>query len=188
MGTIIADLAIFTTNPVFKGILSNLIFIILLLFAIGWSIPRFIYPILAQKYNWHNLSTEQKIADFLKQNSAPTDKVLVWGVSPAIYVLADRLPATRYLWSDTLVGRLPGIPASQLGKIDSSQFINKESWKFFLEDIKNSNPKFIIDCASGNLRDYASFPMEKFQEMNEIIKSQYLVETKINGINIYIRK
>ena len=40
--------------------------------------------------------SNQKIAEFIKKNTTPDQKIFVWGTEPSIYVLSDRLPVGRY--------------------------------------------------------------------------------------------
>ena len=35
-------------------------------------------------------------ADYIKKNSNPDDRIFVWGDSPFLYPLSDRLPSGRY--------------------------------------------------------------------------------------------
>ena len=62
-------------------------------------------------------ATEEAAARWLDAHTAPGDGVLVWGLSPGIYALADRHPVTRYpfhkvLLTDAPFSRLmPGLEA-----------------------------------------------------------------------------
>jgi hypothetical protein len=51
--------------------------------------------------------TEEKAARYLREHTAPTDGILVWGLSPGIYALADRHPVTRFPFHKILLTRAP---------------------------------------------------------------------------------
>src|SRR5712672_1845690 len=46
----------------------------------------------------------REIAGWLRQNTAPTDRLFVWGHYSPLYYLADRLPGTRYYAASVHVG------------------------------------------------------------------------------------
>lgn len=61
-------------------------------------------------------ATEEQAARYLDTHSAPDDQILVWGLSPGIYALADRRPATRFPFHKILLTEaplsllIPGLP------------------------------------------------------------------------------
>lgn len=44
-----------------------------------------------------NVITNYKIAEFIKSSTTPREPVFVWGDSPVIYALSDRLPPIKYV-------------------------------------------------------------------------------------------
>lgn len=160
----------------------------LTILAAGWMIPRIWFQEFADRFHIQNLRVELKIGDYLKQHMPIDSRLFVWGIDPSIYFFAERNPATRFLWSDALVGRLPGIPETQQGGVDTTAYINKASWDQFLDDFKNHPPLYIVDCASGDLRDYAKFPIQNYPAFNSILQTQYRPETTIEGVILYRRR
>lgn len=157
----------------------------LAILAIGWMVPRIWFQGFADRFHIQNLRVELKIGDYLKQHMPADSTLFVWGIDPSIYFFANHTPATRFLWSDALVGRLPGIPETQQGSTNTSIYVNKESWDQFLDDFKSHPPLYIVDCASGDLRDYGKFPIQNYPTFNSIVQTQYHPETTIDGVILY---
>lgn len=165
-----------------------LIVVVLSLFTLGWMLPRVFYQPLADRYGFHNLRVEEKIGSYLKEKMSREGRLFVWGVDPSIYVLADRDPASRFLMSDSLVGRSPGIQETQQGAANTDSMIVANDWIALFDDFSRHPPQYVVDCASGNLRDYAKFPINKFPRLHDYISNYYDKETTIEGVDIYRRK
>ncbi|MES2524228.1 MAG: glycosyltransferase family 39 protein [Gemmatimonadota bacterium] len=69
-------------------------------------------------------------ADFVRANSAPDDRLLVWGLAGGVYFLSDRPPASRYLFAFPLL--TPGYGDSVAPR--------------FLADLRRSAPHLIVDA------------------------------------------
>lgn len=153
--------------------------------AVGWMIPRIWFQEFADRFHIQNVRVEQKVGDYIKIHSPREGTLFVWGVAPSIYFFAERPPATRFLWSDGLVGRLPGVVETQKGPQDTSFYTNPQDWRRFLDDFHAHPPLYIVDCASGNLRDYGKFPIHNYPAFYRIVQSDYRPETTIDGVTIY---
>lgn len=160
----------------------------LIVLATGWMIPRVWFQEFADRFNIQNIRVEQKIGDYIKTHSPQDSTLFVWGVDPSIYFFSERAPATRFLWSDWLVGRLPGVVETQKGSQDTSHYINPGMWAKFLADLSAHPPLYIVDCASGNLRDYGKFPIQNYPAFFKTVQTHYTPESTIDGVTLYRRK
>ncbi len=156
--------------------------------AIGWMAPRIWFQEFADRFDIQNLRVEQDVGRYIERHSPEGSTLFVWGVDPSIYFFANRAPATRFLWSDGLVGRLPGVIETQSGAQDTSMYIDPQNWRQFLDDFNKHPPLYIVDCASGNLRNYGKFPIRNYPAFYQIIRSSYQLDTSVEGVSIYIRK
>jgi 4-amino-4-deoxy-L-arabinose transferase-like glycosyltransferase len=73
-------------------------------------------------------------ADFVRANSAPTDRLLVWGLAGGVYLLADRPPASRYLFASPLLTR-------GYGDVIAPEF---------LTELRRSPPLLIVDAGESD--------------------------------------
>lgn len=73
-------------------------------------------------------------AEFVRAHSQPGDHLLVWGVAGGVYFLADRPPASRYLFAYPLLTKSYGDSAVPR----------------FLEDLRRNPPALIIDAADSS--------------------------------------
>jgi hypothetical protein len=76
-------------------------------------------------------SQTELTADFVRANSAPADRLLVWGLAGGVYFLADRPPASRYLYAFPLLTRGYGERAAPE----------------FLAELERTPPALIVDAA-----------------------------------------
>ncbi len=51
--------------------------------------------------------SERRLASYLRDHTAASDGVLVWGMAPGVYALADRHPVTRYPFHKILLTEAP---------------------------------------------------------------------------------
>lgn len=126
--------------------------------------------------------------DYLKARTQPTDRIVVWGYSPAVYWYADRLPASRFLWSDVLVGRMPGLQRELEATIDFTQYERPELWEMFYGDLAQNPPAYIIDMAPTGMHNYQHFPMHKYPKLMAYVTSRYVAEPDVLGAKVFRRK
>jgi 4-amino-4-deoxy-L-arabinose transferase-like glycosyltransferase len=69
-------------------------------------------------------------ADFVRANSAPNDRLLVWGLAGGVYLLAERPPASRYLFASPLLTR-------EYGDVIAPKF---------LTELRRRPPLLIVDA------------------------------------------
>lgn len=113
-----------------------------------------------------------RTAAYIRQNSGPADRVFVWGYHPDIYLLSERLPASRFLYASFLTGLVPwtnGAPER-----DTSYAIVPGAMDTLLRDLERSQPRFIVDCSPGPNRFWQKYPLEKFPALQAYIRAHYL--------------
>ena len=167
---------------------SKLVVGFAILSAVGWMVPRIFADEIAVRFGFHGLKRERAVATYIKEHLPKGEKIFVWGVAPSIYFLSGSDPATRLLWADLLTGRAPGLIETQKGATDTSGSIDKKSWDDLNSDFEKYLPYYIVDTSSGDLRDYAKFPILSYPIMRNIVSGRYTVEATIEGVNIYRRR
>jgi hypothetical protein len=74
--------------------------------ALTGRLPREVYLRQIQQGSY-STADEELAAAWLRDHTAPGDGILVWGLSPGVYALADRHPVTRYPFHKILLTDAP---------------------------------------------------------------------------------
>ncbi|HEY8038426.1 MAG TPA: hypothetical protein VIF15_01480 [Polyangiaceae bacterium] len=69
-------------------------------------LPRDVYLRRIQQGSY-STATEEAAARYVRDHTSPSDGILVWGLSPGIYAIADRHPVTRYPFHKILMTDAP---------------------------------------------------------------------------------
>jgi hypothetical protein len=121
-----------------------------------------------------------EVARYIRETTAPKDRVFVWGAYTPIYVMSDRLPATRFVAFKRGCGRHAQSP------FDNCWDSGPEMWPRLASDLAQSAPTLIVDTAPANLGDFSAYPMQDFPMLVELL-SHYRQERTINDVVIYRR-
>ncbi|GHH74401.1 ArnT family glycosyltransferase [Kitasatospora indigofera] len=118
--------------------------------AIRWK-PVMIYSTAAATAFWvlavawpgERLDRTTEVATAVAAQTTPKDTVLVWGMHPELYWLADRRPATRYLTAGFLTNFSGGKDGSQnVGE----KYSVTDAWQTFdAELLANGLPEIVVD-------------------------------------------
>jgi len=162
--------------------LKRVSLVAILLPAIGFTVARFYIADIHAKVGEDNIENYKPLASYVKEHTAPDDRVLAWGYAPLVYWYSERLPATRFFWSDLLTGRVPGTKGGETGaKVDPKM------WEMFFNDIERHKPAYIIDTAPADLHDYKDFPVTRYPRLMEYLNQHYRLETSLNNALFYHR-
>ncbi|GAB4415245.1 MAG: hypothetical protein Kow002_00180 [Anaerolineales bacterium] len=116
------------------------------------------------------------MAEYVRDNTAPDDRLLVWGHGGGINFLAQREAPTRYLYQYALI--MPGY---------STDVLVRE----FLDNLRLEKPSLIIDSNDprfpplDSLDSYSGYIPSNFEEVLEFINDSYHIEKEIKGHKIY---
>jgi hypothetical protein len=120
---------------------------------------------------------DTQVADYVRKHSKAGDPVLVWGFEPAVYLLSDRRPPTRFFFN---------VPVAV-------QF-SPEAWKReFLADLNRKPPEMLlvvrndaIPWATGLSQD-SETQLQTWPELRAVLDQRYSFETQIEDFAIYRR-
>ena len=131
--------------------------------------------------SWLGLSPDYRLASaYVRARTQPDDRLFVWGWFPALYVDADRCPASRFVYTHLLSGARAQSGATTRGHLVP------EAWPMLLEDLARTHPAYILDTSPGRY-DYP-FPPEQYPALAQLLTSAYQLETEIEGIRLFRRK
>jgi len=117
--------------------------------AVRWK-PVLVYSTAACTFFWglavfwpgQKLNQTTEVATAVAAQTTPKDTVLVWGMHPELYWLADRRPATRYLTAGFLTNYSGGKDGQKVGE----QYSVSEAWQTFDEELAaNGYPEVVVD-------------------------------------------
>ena len=111
---------------------------------------------------------------YIKTHTGKDEKIVVWGFYPEIYVLAERMPATRYIYSCFLTGLITG--ANTAPEVDDTARIVPGTWDIFMEEIEYNMPKYIVDTTPGGHMSFGKYPPSKFKRLWHFINENYVLE------------
>lgn len=94
----------------------------------------------------------------LKDHSRSGDRVFVWGYVPEIYPLAQREPATRFIYTNFLTGLIPWTNLD--ARRDTLYAVVPGAWDKFWQDwSRDGGPTFVVDARET--RGYIKYPLEQ---------------------------
>jgi hypothetical protein len=125
----------------------------------------------------------QALAVKVQQRSADGDPIFVWGRMPELYYFSRRLPASRFITCNFLVGMTTYDYYEKNAKPDSA--FSSPIWDSLFSDLARNRPKLIIDTSPRNFRQYGKYPISEFPRLHDYLSRHYhLVET-IDQLSIY---
>ncbi len=112
-------------------------------------------------------STSSQAGRYLREHSAPADRIFVWGQDPEIYLEARRRPASRYIATFPLTGYVFGGP---LPGVDTRKWIVPGAWSTLQQDFAKHPPAYIFDVRdTGN----AQYPVRNFPILASLLAKKY---------------
>ncbi|MGD0530067.1 MAG: hypothetical protein ABSE49_33335 [Polyangiaceae bacterium] len=128
-----------------------------------------------------SMADEEQAASWLHDHTAPADGLLVWGLSPGIYALADRHPVTRFpfhkiLMTDAPLSRMwPGLDQRRADLV---------------ERLRRDPPAYVLvgrNDANGfePLDSYTS--MMRFRELKTMLHDEYTPEVPLGRFLVFRR-
>jgi hypothetical protein len=129
-------------------------------------------------YNALALGNLHQIGTYVRERTAPADSIYVWGFDPAIYLIADRPPASRFMFSFPFMsGWTP--PEWQEGFV---QELERNRPVYFLAE-RGTTETWIV----GYRIDMVEF-IERYPRLSDFLATNYDIENEIGGVILYRRR
>jgi 4-amino-4-deoxy-L-arabinose transferase-like glycosyltransferase len=125
-------------------------------------------------------------ADAVRRLSAPDDAIFVWGANPEIYLLAERVPASRQVSCGLLSGWLRPDVRAGLAPPDPDVFPG--AWDALFEDLAAHPPRVVVDTSGGGYRDWQRFPVSLFPRLASWLEEGYDRAGAAGGCSLYLRR
>ena len=131
--------------------------------------------------SWLTLKPDyRRAAAYVRARTRADDQLFVWGWFPALYVDADRCPASRFVYTHLLTGA-----RAQSGAITRGHLV-PEAWPMLMADLQRAQPAYILDTSAGGYG--YPFPPEQYPQLAQFLSSSYALETEIEGVRLFKRR
>jgi MFS family permease len=130
------------------------------------------------RYNRHgdfSLTADREVAAFLRDHTDPADPIFVWGFEPLIYFLADRPPASRFIYTIPLVTAW-----------------SPPEWRAELvRDLTRERPPLIVVARSDPLpwmtgrSDDSAAQLDGYPELSRLLHARYRPARTIEDFDIW---
>ncbi|MEU1709195.1 glycosyltransferase family 39 protein [Streptomyces sp. NPDC005706] len=124
------------------------------------------------------LAHAQRLAAALAHRTAPADRVLVWGMHPETYWLADRTPASRFLTAGLLTNYSGGRDGPRVGE----KYAVPGAWPVFRAELAARAPVLVVDDSRGK-----PYRPERVPSLRRLLNGRYEEVGRVDGAVLYAR-
>jgi hypothetical protein len=125
-----------------------------------------------------DLDHAHAVATAVSRHTAPGDRVLVWGMHPEEYWLADREPASRFLTAGFLTNFSGGRDGVRVGE----RYAVPGAWSTFRAEMRHHPPALVVDDSRGQPYGPAHVPA-----LRELLRAHYHPIAACDGAVLYAR-
>lgn len=124
------------------------------------------------------LAHQQRLAAEVRARTAPTDRVLLWGMHPEGYWFARRPPASRYLTAGFFTNFSGGRGGARVGE----RYAMHGAWACLRRELRRQPPQLIADDARGKPYRVARTPT-----LRAYLHRHYERAATVDGTVLYVR-
>lgn len=131
-----------------------------------------------------DLSDLSSLERYVQRTTATTDRIVVWGSRPDVYLSADRDPSGVFLHSGYLTGNWASreVPLSP-SLVDREPY--RSRWATFMADLTADPPELVIDGSHASL-DWAAYPPSAYP-LGALLDRCYHLDATIDGSPVWRR-
>ncbi len=126
------------------------------------------------------------LARWIRENSAPDEKIYVWGHWAPIYVLAERLPGARSWNASAVVGDFD--PHHLPEGFDIRPHVSPDGVADALHDLTASRTALFVDTAPADIHDWHRVPLDAVPELFRYVHEHYALAGEPAGAPVYRRR
>lgn len=134
----------------------------------------------------HATPAARALAAWVRDHTAPADRVVFWGYGSALYYLSQRRPATRFPYVTYLVGAVEGTPAWWSPFHPSRPLEIPRAWDLFFEDLERHPPSLFVDTARPGYFGFYKFPPARYPRLQAFLDARY-VRSEVEGFPVWSR-
>jgi hypothetical protein len=127
-----------------------------------------------------------RVAAQIAANTAPDERIFVWGNSPQLYVLARRSMGTRFSFCNYMTGESPGT-ATETGGKNAAANVLPISWTMLMDDLERRRPALVVDAAAAGWDGYDKFPIARYPRLAAYLAGHYRKIGEVERVALYRR-
>ena len=116
---------------------------------------------------------------WVREHTTSGDRIFVWGMFAPMYVMSDRLPASRF------VGFLRGAERNHDVPPESGWDTGPEVWPALAEDFARHPPAVIVDTSTADYMSFGHYPIARFPEVAALLRG-YRVAAVVDRVTMYV--
>lgn len=125
----------------------------------------------------------QNLAAEVRKRSEEGDKIFIWGRMPELYYFSRRLPASRFITANFVVGMNTYNYKNRTAQHDHAIAPRLSAW--LLNDLTANRPRLIIDTSPQNFRQYGEYPLAAMTPLQDFLQKNYRLAKTIDRVAIY---
>jgi hypothetical protein len=118
---------------------------------------------------------------WIRAHTQPDDRIFVRGNFSPIYVLADRVPASRF------VGFMRGAERDHDAPPETAWDMGPEVWPALAADFAAHPPALIVDTATADYMSFGHYPIRRFPAVAALVDASYAPVAVVGGVTMYAR-
>jgi len=116
---------------------------------------------------------------WVRSHTQRDDRIFVWGNFAPMYVLADRLPASRF------VGFMRGAERNKNVPPEVGWDTGPEVWPALAEDFARHPPAVVIDTSTADYMSFGNYPIRRFPQVAALLQ-HYRVAAVVDRVTMYV--
>ncbi|HET7500629.1 MAG TPA: glycosyltransferase family 39 protein [Kofleriaceae bacterium] len=116
---------------------------------------------------------------WVRDHTRPSDRIFVWGMFAPMYVLSDRLPASRF------VGFMRGAERNKNVPPEVGWDTGPEVWPALADDFARHPPAVVVDTSTADYMSFGNYPIARFPEVAALLRG-YRVAAVVDRVTMYV--
>lgn len=127
-----------------------------------------------------------ELARWLREHTAPSDRLFVWGHYTPIYTLAQRLPGTRYPNTSVHMGNFD--PEHLPRSFDAAAHRSSRDERATIDDLARRQPRWVADTSTADIHGWSRVPLRAFPDLATFIEAHYAEVARPGGARVLRRR
>ncbi len=111
----------------------------------------------------------QEAGAVVRAHTKPEDRIFIWGYVPEMHVYAQRLPSTRFFYTNWVTGLIPWTNVDWMK--DTAYAVIPGTPEILRQDFERRPPTVVVD--SGSTRGYAKYPLKKQEWLWRTVQHEF---------------